>query len=738
MPRAAIGVRALPVLLLSAVAWTMPLDAQQQGVVVLVFGELGDTLAWSEVPPAFQPTDSVLSRQVLLPRSFAFDSLRPYVGMDLQLELGMGRPSVSLMLTDVTRVSDTSYTMTGFPIGVGSGSAVFRVSGAALSARIRLPNAVYMIDPVESGEVVRHVIRLLDPRRPMPPEPPRVLPPSRPPPREEGRPGRVMRMLTGPGQCSDTMDMAAGRAPEVRVLLLYTPEAAAAVGAIDLYLQTAVDEVNLALATSRIEAVVSVAWVMEVRPGLQESGVHDLDLAALSDAALGWVHATRDELSADVVVLVTETATGCGLTYLPSGVGHENESLAFVVVNRGCLGEQLGLAHELGHVLGAGHERSGQVLVNAMEVFDYSHGLYDQVRGWKTIMAYNVCSACELLARFSNPYQYFDGTYLGFPSGHPDAADNHRAIGNVAAVAAAYRLTPVRLVSAGGTEPWQELWSGPLPWPDLQAGDLAFAQLGFGDFDGDGITDVVHFGANGWYVWDGGANPWRELAPPGVKASLPPAGEFAIGNFDGVGPDDVLYSGGGGTWSLLITGDQDWKAPWTGASLDSPLRDLRFYDFDGDGTTDIFRVRGGAWFLLDPVSLIWQVLNNQAPDLPVEELGFADLDGDNAIDVLWSDGTGALFWSRKGSLPPQRLHPSGFPSMREMRLGDFDGDGQADFLRANPQHTAWLMAFSKQRASWGLDPWVEVRASCLTMDDLAVADFNGDHVSDVFRIGVRP
>ncbi len=76
----------------------------------------------------------------------------------------------------------------------------------------------------------------------------------------------------------------------------------------------------------------------------------------------------------------------------------------------------------------------------------------------------------------------------------------------------------------------------------------ALTDLRFGDFNGDGITDVFSL------ISMGGTNQWR-YSPSGTSA-----------------------------WINL-------------ASDPTPLHDLRFGDFDGDGRTDVFSVVpiGGAF-----------------------------------------------------------------------------------------------------------------------------------------------
>ena len=73
-------------------------------------------------------------------------------------------------------------------------------------------------------------------------------------------------------------------------------------------------------------------------------------------------------------------------------------------------------------------------------------------------------------------------------------------------------------------------------------------------------------------------------------ASGPPLSELAFGDFDGDGKTDVFAAtpvGGGAQWMFSSGGRGDFQNLASGPAL----TELRFGDFDGDHKTDVFAVK---------------------------------------------------------------------------------------------------------------------------------------------------
>jgi Metallo-peptidase family M12 len=127
------------------------------------------------------------------------------------------------------------------------------------------------------------------------------------------------------------------------------------------------------------------------------------------------VHRLRDEKKADIVGLIVDDPSGCGLS---TRVAPDAED-AYFVVHHSCASITISIAHEIGHILGARHDRA----IDSNETpFAYGHG---HVNGkWRDIMSYRQsCDGCLRIPFWSNPRVLYNGEPTG-----TDAEDNARVI----------------------------------------------------------------------------------------------------------------------------------------------------------------------------------------------------------------------------------------------------------------------------------------------------------------------
>jgi peptidyl-Asp metalloendopeptidase len=118
------------------------------------------------------------------------------------------------------------------------------------------------------------------------------------------------------------------------------------------------------------------------------------------------VHRLRDEKHADVVGLVEDNPSGCGLS---TRVAPDSEE-AYFVVHYACAAITISIAHEIGHILGARHDRA---IDPNNSPFPYGHGYVNGTK-WRDIMSYEEsCNGCPRMPIWSNPRVLYKGEPTG-------------------------------------------------------------------------------------------------------------------------------------------------------------------------------------------------------------------------------------------------------------------------------------------------------------------------------------
>ncbi|MBP2324928.1 hypothetical protein JOF56_005313 [Kibdelosporangium banguiense] len=259
---------------------------------------------------------------------------------------------------------------------------------------------------------------------------------------------------------------------------------------------------------------------------------------------------------------------------------------------------------------------------------------------------------------------------------------------------------------------WQLSDGGTAAWTALAPYTFDTSEVGFGDFDGDGKTDVFRATGARWYYSPGGTGRWVPGALAGTTRN-----NLRFGDFDGDGRSDV-FTVDGEQWKFSSGATTSWQPL---ATSGVPLADLRFGDFDADGKTDVFKVdSGGKWLYSSGGRASWAPLAGS--DLPVESLGFGDFDGDKKTDVF-AMISGRWQFSPGGSGAWQPLAVSG-TAASSLKFGDLDGDGWTDVFRSDG--TTWYFS------SGGRTSWTRLRTASCPANSLAIADFTGDGKADVF------
>jgi peptidyl-Asp metalloendopeptidase len=321
---------------------------------------------------------------------------------------------VTLVRTRPTVKNERGFTWTGEVEGSGERAVLMLWKDAHLSGYFGYQGRVFMINQVE-GQV--HAMAEVDPRK---------LPPDHAPGAQQdkasGEPATPGPMPPEPkvAPLPDAERQALeAKKITIDVMLPFSKNAA------KHYIQDPADLLALAIEqandTFRNSGLgnISLRLVHYQEIDYDEAGADQFDhLYRMVDGTgiFKDVKKLRDEKHADIVGLIIDNPSGCGQS---TRVGADAEE-AYFVVHHACAAITYSIAHEIGHILGARHDR----FVDANNApIPYAHGYINGTK-WRDMMSYQEgCGGCARIPYWSNPRIM----YKGEPTG-TDASDNARVI----------------------------------------------------------------------------------------------------------------------------------------------------------------------------------------------------------------------------------------------------------------------------------------------------------------------
>jgi len=351
---------------------------------------------------------------------------------------------------------DGGVVLTGKVSGIPESEVYLSLVGDSLYGKISLPDATYIIKPVDQELHMVQQVSLTGLPAQLPSLSPDVLSP-------------ISGMATG--------DDDGG---QIDVMVVYTPAARYAAGgtnAIQSLINLVMNEINEGYANSNIVQRINLVNTSEIS---YDESFYDwntiLNHLTKSDNVIDQVHTWRNTYKADLVVMLIDKGGYCGLGWLmdsnfASG-DYDFSPYGFSVVAVDCEPGGYTMSHEMGHNMGAQHDR--ETAGGSKGAFSYSFGKREDGY-YYTIMAY-ACknTPCTGINFFSNPAVYYDGWRTGEPVNAADSADNHLTLNNTRVLVANFKDGPGPMAPESLTVTSSTRESIQLGWADTSNNEIGF------------------------------------------------------------------------------------------------------------------------------------------------------------------------------------------------------------------------------------------------------------------------
>lgn len=248
----------------------------------------------------------------------------------------------------------------------------------------------------------------------------------------------------------------------IDLLVAHTPSATSAAGATSALqhaIITAIANMNSALANSHISSRIRLLATKAVT--YHESGVAPTDLERLlnpHDTFLDEVSSMRGELGADLVALIVGNSDQGGIAKELTGDTVDPNNASVLATYRRMMDVEA-LAHELGHVMGAGHawvtvdddpNHAGGGIFPFSYGYQFTHNgqVYGDIMSYAELYTGPNGLPGKILPYYSNPQVTWQGVPIGRAADVVAPADNARTLNATGSAVAQFQPTRVSASSS--------------------------------------------------------------------------------------------------------------------------------------------------------------------------------------------------------------------------------------------------------------------------------------------------
>jgi FG-GAP-like repeat len=238
-----------------------------------------------------------------------------------------------------------------------------------------------------------------------------------------------------------------------------------------------------------------------------------------------------------------------------------------------------------------------------------------------------------------------------------------------------------------------------------------------------GVSNGSAFSNNLWATWNPAAG-WTDVQ---------------TGDFNGDGRADIVGRDSAGNWWVgLSNGSSFTTTLWGRWNPNFTWVDVHFGDFTGDGRGDIVGrvLQSGQWWVAQStgssfVNSLWATWN---PNVTWVDVKVGDFNGDGKADIVGRVQQSGQWWvglSTSSSFMTN-LWATWNPNITwvDVQVGDFNGDGKADIASRVLQSGQWWVGLSNGSTAFNTTLWTTWNPN-VTWEDVKVGDFNGDGQMDI-------